>query len=898
MTDLVTKNGPRSRVINPRAALILGVVVAVAVVGMRRLHDQQFSRTLQFLRDTAFKSVAAKDYRTAQLQLTQYLAMKSNDLEAREQLSLLLTEHIRTPQALEQAFRLNEELLRKGQSDNNLRLRHARVAVQLKRMSDADAHLKLLQNAMPDNAEVWYFSGLTAEATRNFTGAAASYKRSIRCGSKVPEAFAALARLETDETPPEFKADTLLEQMVLQCPTAKAHQIRADYLIAAGRGDDAINDLWLALEETPEDLPLNAKLVRCLQRSVKLTAVSAQQLSSPHSSSASDLVAKAIKHFRMQVEKSPQNANMRVYLAAILWKNGDRSLAISAIEKGILKNPRAFALHQTLIEYLVSTGEAVKARRMLESIPAGALTREVAHYCLGRILMTEERWKEACAEFEESLAFGKKDSGLHSQAQLSLAICRSRSGDASASLESFRAVVSDNPESVSARLGMASAWVRSGQLDLAIAEYRQMQDVPGVPAYLADLLIQKNLQQPSSLRNWTEVDELLREHSPAITDAVQRLLLRADRLFAAGEILSAIRTLENGKSVYPNRREVTSALARLSGEHAAGIRDRLVQLVKDDPANPELHAALIMQSLVQPVSTEVLSKTIEIAKPTALLNREQSLHLAIQTLRHIVEMNRRVNRLESVAGLDEAAIKYATQLASMNPAYERTLIRSLVESDKVDEAIMYLGGTAVRGEPKMRAAAILELARHSGQRNDVFEIAAKDVYSLVTKNPADVSLRLSYADLMILGRQYSIAEQTLEPLQSIANQDGAIDARRAWIRAAEERDLEEALRFATEAVKLNSREPAFREVQARVLLTQKMFGKSLEVLQTIPAESLSLAGQVYRAVALWNLDRTAEAQVVFDQIHAQNDADFLFPADNDLLRTISNRFLQPTTALR
>ena len=103
MSSLTSKGGPRRRALNPRAAVILAVLVAAVVMGMERLHDRQMSSTLEFLRSTAFKSVESQDYRTAQSQLSQYVAMKPSDPGAREKLSWLLTEHIKTPQALEQA---------------------------------------------------------------------------------------------------------------------------------------------------------------------------------------------------------------------------------------------------------------------------------------------------------------------------------------------------------------------------------------------------------------------------------------------------------------------------------------------------------------------------------------------------------------------------------------------------------------------------------------------------------------------------------------------------------------------------------------------------------------------------------------------------------------------------
>ena len=222
MKTSTSKSGSRPRVLNPRAALILAVALGVTVVGVRKVHDQQMSRTVQFLRDTAFKSLACEDYRNAQLQLSQYLSLKSNDLEARERLSWLLSEHTKTPQSFEQAIRLNEDLLRTDLTNYELRLRHTRLLIKQNRMADAKAHLDLLQSAMSDEAEVWYLSAVVAGAGRDPAGAMKCLKRSLRCAKKIPETYAFLAKLADESTPPELQPEALMQQMIAQCPNEKA----------------------------------------------------------------------------------------------------------------------------------------------------------------------------------------------------------------------------------------------------------------------------------------------------------------------------------------------------------------------------------------------------------------------------------------------------------------------------------------------------------------------------------------------------------------------------------------------------------------------------------------------------------------------------------------------------
>jgi predicted Zn-dependent protease len=429
MNTPISKNGSRPRVLNPRAALILAVIVGVSVVGVRKIHDRQMSRTVQFLRDTAFKSLASEDYRSAQLQLSQYLALKSNDPEARERLSWLLSEHIRTPQSFEQAIRLNEDLLRTDLTNHELRLRHSRLLIQQHRMADAKAHLDLLQSTMSDEAEVWYLSAVVADAGRDPASTLQCLKRSLRCAKKTPETYAFLAKLADESTPSELQPEALMQQMIAQCPTGKAYQIRADYRIEKQLWFDAISDLWKSLEETPDDMILNAKLVRCIQ-ALDPSDASQRRI-------VAETVQQGCEHFRTRIAASGQIPALRLHLAALQWKNKDRADAINGLEQAIQVMPRSFALHETLIEYLVAENQHKKARRLLESIPAGGLAREVYHYSLGRILMAEKRWKEAADSLEQALAFGKKNSTLFDRAQMSYAICRSQTGESRVAWKHF-----------------------------------------------------------------------------------------------------------------------------------------------------------------------------------------------------------------------------------------------------------------------------------------------------------------------------------------------------------------------------------------------------------------------------------------------------------------------------
>jgi thioredoxin-like negative regulator of GroEL len=256
-----------------------------------------------------------------------------------------------------------------------------------------------------------------------------------------------------------------------------------------------------------------------------------------------------------------------------------------------------------------------------------------------------------------------------------------------------------------------------------------------------------------------------------------------------------------------------------------------------------------------------------------------------------------MNRHEFVPDFEKAAVTYAGQLVSLNPVHEPKLIRILVGAGKTNDAVRYLKETPETGRAELRAAALLEVVRSSSSRDHVLSTAMQELYSLISRHPQNPELRFCYADLLLFAREYRMAEQVVESLRTVTS-DGRIDARRAWILAVQEQDLAEAQELAEAATRADSLETGFREVQARVFLARNEFEQAFQVLRAVPQRRLSLAGQTYLATALLNLDRMSEARAVLDQIRARNDADVLFPADEDLLKSITPQILQPATARR
>ncbi len=899
MSVLGSKSERRHRVVNPRAALIVVAVTLALMFGTKKLHSLQFGKTVEFLRQSAYASLEAQDYRKARTALSQYLSFRSSDMEARQKLSALLSTHIRTRSALEQAFLMNEEILRNNLPQQELRLQQARIAVDLGRCSDAQAHLKMLQQLQADSAEIWYLSGHCAKEERKSSEAARCFQRSLECKNPPEAAFEELASMAAGTPQLKLDAETILEQMVTTCDSAEAFRIRAMHFIEQGKFSLALPHVWKGLQSAPDDLALNAILVTCLRSRDEDVSVP-RPMDAGRINSTDVETTRAIRHLQNCVERNPQQASFRTQLAAMLWENTQKAEAIKILEAGISRDPRAFSLYGVLIDYLLTLEQSDKAERLLENLPAQALANGERDVLSGRLELLRKNWQPAEKLLQRAVAYSLPDSGLHKRAQMLLAVSRSNSGNANIAVDAFKTVLTADPNSVPGRLGMASAWIKSGRKDLAIAEYRQLLDVPGVAAFLADLIIQRNLEQPLGLRNWNEVAELVRDRNPYITDTTQRLLLQADMMMASGKMTDAIASLEKAKAANPANASIERALARLSGERSGGLHDRLQQLANDSPENYDLLAALVRQELGASNADSALKRLENIAsgQRNPRMDSVQSLALAIRTGERVLELEEHLGRTQYKEFFRDAVCRYAYELADLDAGREETLARVLAQQGRATEAFKHLRSLKPGTDPAIKASAIMALVQHASPRQSILRNAMQELVSMINATPGRPALRICYADALLYDEHLDTASQVLAQIQNMPPDNGEVAARQAWILAAESGSSQKAAELISHAIERQPGNASFHVIEGRVLLAQKRYKDVLVVLNKLDTKHLSQAALTYKAAALLELEETGEAWQVAEQIRLQEVRDPMFPADEHLLQTIMNRLSQFTTAAR
>ncbi|MDA1229645.1 MAG: tetratricopeptide repeat protein [Planctomycetota bacterium] len=899
MNVLDSKSERRQRVLNPRAAAIIAIAAVLFLFGTRRLHSRQFGKTVEFLRGAAYASLEAEDFSEAQKNLNQYLAFRSSDMDARGKLSSLLSTHIRTRPALEEAFHMNEELLRNNLPQQDLRLQQARIAVELGKYSDASAHLVVLQKLQEKSAEVWYLSGHCANEERKTPEAARCYQRALECEHPPELAFEELATLAAANPQLKLNPEDILDRMVTTCKSAEAFRLRAMRFMEKKKYSRVLPLVWKGLQSAPDDVALNAILVNCL-RSVDLVDSSSAASPSGQINNSQEEIARAIRQLQECVERNPQQASFRIQLAVLFWEDHQQSAAVQTLEAGISRDSRAFSLHAVLIDYLLTLEQADKAERMLTSLPANALAIAETDLLTGRLQLLRKDWKAAEISLQHAVAYAPPGSGLLERSHMLLAVCRSKSGNAATAVDAFKTILSGAPESVPGRMGMASAWLKSGRKDLAIAEYRQLLDMPGVAAFLADLLIQRNLEQPAGLRNWNEVADLIRDQNPCIFDTTQRKLLQVDLLMASGRMTDAIAILETAQTANPTNSAFQRALARLNGERNSGLQERLQQVAIDSPDNYDVLAALMRLELGVGQSESALKRLDDIAigQRTPQTNSGQSLSLAIRTAERVIELEQRAGRAQYVEFFCDAACRYAYQLATIDPEHEATLARVLAQQGRTSEAIQHLRSLNSGSDPVRKASAIMALVQYASPRQDILADSMRELVSMINANPGSITLRICYADALLYDDHLETASQVLAQIQNVPPDSGEVAARQAWIMAVESGPKEKAADLISHAIQRQPENHAFRVIEGRVLLAAGEYGSVLTALDKMDEKQLARAALTYKAAALLELKKMGEAWQVTERIRVRHVLDPMFPADEQLLQSVLTRLNQVTTAAR
>ena len=829
----------RHRVLNLRAVAVIVVTTLMMAGAGNWLHRAQLYGIHAKLAADAESALKA-DHALQALDLYEQLSLlKPGDPKIEEQISVLLEEHGRGQKSLLRAFQINERLLHDFPRDE-LRLRQIYIADRLRRYSMVRNHLRYLREKNTRQSDVWYFSGLVAEGTGDASTAIKYFKRAVTLENPKSNAFGRLADLLTDDQEPE-QAERYLEQMIAEHDSASTRLVRSRWLLNRERPVEAIVDLKQSIEFAPADVTANGTLLNAIRtaasRDASFDAVSQYSLFVLHLS-------------RVIANQPEEESRLRLFLASALWAEGRRDSAIECLKSGLERDPQAHRLREMLVDYLISHDRAAEAEEVFAELPARAISQSRRVFLKGRLQLARGVHEAASQLFKNALALAGDDSQVASRCRICLGLCYRNSGNPIRELDTYKDLIKTNPEFENGRLGLAAAYVRNNQISLAISEYRQLLHVDGVPAYLAGLLIRHACTLPVHEREWSEVEELVNSETSPIHDSVKRTLLQADLSFAQGFPSLGLDILDSASQRFPGDQRIRKAVRQLTSAHADGLNGRILKLLEENPVNMDAHMSILRLQLARrdTANMNLWLEQLRTGDACPTLSKIQRLLVIAEAATTVAEAETTVRGPsdQTFALLDHARNAWG-QVTRTTPVYYVSYSRFLAIHESPQAAL-----DAVRNAKEIpsgvKANSLLECLRQDPEDQEFRTLVGGDLVALITEEPANMDLRLAYADALLIVRDYVNARQVLTELSETV-QDARAYGRLAWMAVFVSGDQEQALRMSEAATLRQPGDTSIRSIRALALAESGQADQALEVLLSIPDGQRTASSLLYEARA-------------------------------------------------
>jgi tetratricopeptide (TPR) repeat protein len=533
------------RKLNP---IFLGGLVAVCLVlggATYFVHVVQIQSNARVLLDRAHKDEDEGKLARAAESLKQYLNLKNSDGVTWRWYARVLDklDADGSRRAREQVFMVHEEALRHNPGDSELERRCADLALECGRAGDAERHLQVLLDKLPEQvktgpkaAELEELLAMCDLQNSKFQDADTKLEHTILHDRSRINCYvlrARLARSELRQNP--TVADDLIKRMVRNNPDsglAYLHCYR--YNREFSPTADAA-DLKKALVLAPEDPDVLIS-----------AALDAEQ--------RKDFVA-ARAHVEKGLKLDPKNTAFARKLASLENRERHPERAEAILRSAVQTRPdtlTVLALASNLIEQGKTTGKE-GAGDYIAILRNRGLGQSYVRCLEAQIKMRQKDWAGAIKEIEAAQLspFLKTIPEVAAMLDMMLAECQGRRGYGEERLTALRHAVDVKGTSATeaSRLELASALVRSsdlGQIDQGLRILQTMTEQrPELELEITRILIQKTLRQAREKRNWQSVKmsfEKARQRNPMAADALDvlgaELLAAQDRLEEARQLVS------------------------------------------------------------------------------------------------------------------------------------------------------------------------------------------------------------------------------------------------------------------------------------------------------------------------------------------------------------------------
>lgn len=726
--------------VNVRLLIAILATVAVAAVAIVVIHRIQVARNAGSLAKLARSKLEAGKNAEARGLFARYIAYRPDDAAAHAELARLVVELAERSEATKDersyAYNVVEAAVRKNPTDVLLRKQLAEWMLRYGRFGDAKAEVVLLREQLaaaspgdgtaapldPDSVELLQARALAG--TGDFQEAATTAAAIIGFD---------LAREAFDPPAERRPAAAVVRGASLVLATILADKLKnqpaaASVLahLAVSNAEDA--QAWLALARWHQSHGHLADASKAVQKAAELAPDDPNVLFSDLELSIAEQRYAVAEQLATKA-RSLFPADERVFrgLAAVAMRQGDVEKAVAVLREGLAEQAGQPSLLLMLADVLLQANRLTEAEQTINAfVERQGATSPAVGLLEARLLVGQKRWLQATQKFESVRPLVAESEQLTRQIDLSLGECHEMLGQFDEQLAANQRVLSEDHQSMSARIGVAGALAASGKTDAALTEFEaiatevpadRLPQLPRLWNSLLQLRIAAEMKRPPAERDWSRVDQLLDtlEQSPVVTDT-QMALLRADLLVRKGDSQAAL--------------------------------DVLRQRVVTDPSSPQPRAALVFLTLRQQGLTA--AKAVLQSTPAAIV--DDPVLLLVQA-----QLASRAPAAEAVAALHELEEKAASLTAEPS---ERLL--STIGS-------IYRGmGDAAEAERVWRVAlkkhpddlsirlALFELACESGKL-DKAQATAAEISKLT--GPTSPQARVTAAATLVLAVRSELAKQ-------------------------------------------------------------------------------------------------------------------------------------------
>lgn len=819
--------------INVPVLLILATTVLGLAVGAIVLNRIQVARNAGSLATRAREKRAEGKTDEALKLLAKYVGLRPNDAAASAEFATLLLERSQAPGAtradFSRAFNALESAVRRAPSDHALRMKLAEFDIRIGRFGDAREHLDVLrqraaENAAPeDGAEplsptaievlrARAFAGLgdfttaaqVASELVNFDMEEKSFDDSSTPAAGTTEAYIVLAAILEDKMRDTASASRVIDQLV------QANEKDPQAWLAAARWHRQRGDLKKTSAAVARATALAPDDIDTILTEFELAL-------------ANNAPQEATAVVDRGLEKHPDDARMNRAKAMLEMRQGDSDKAVETLRSGLDRLPKEPGLLLMLAEVLLQQEALPEAEAAIRELgEAVGAASPIVGLLEARVLLQQRKWLPAKAKLEQVRPLVAGSDEQIRQVDLYLGQCYERLGQFDEQLEANRRVLSDDPTSLAARVGAASALVAAGKPDEALIEFEtvaaaipadRLAEIPQVWSPLLQLRVAAQMKRPAVDRDWTLVDSLLDllQASPAVSQT-QMTLLRAD------------------------------VLVRKEERDAA--RELLMEAVKANPTDPQLRGGLVQLTLrdegVAAARKALAAAPAQSAKTVLLL----LLDAQIAARENGDDKQKRLTAIEAAAadlGTDDS-LRLLMGLASIR----------LAEGNRQEAERLWQTVADRSPEDLAVRTALYELAREAGDSEKAARMAA-EISGIA--GPSSPQARLAQAGERLLRVRQSRLEK------------GREDQPQNEPSAAERKLLDEARNLLIEAE--NDR-PGWSQIQQMFAEVEGLRGNvpgAIERLQRAVKLGPANPAVVRQLVALlYSSNRLAEAQEALAQM--------------------------------